>query len=67
MKPTSISIKKRLKSPIYFVAANGQGDSRITLWASVSGEEAIETNGDAVFETDQNFAEVREAFAMRGF
>lgn len=53
----SIGIKKALGSNLTWVGSRGEGDSKITLWRNVDGREAIETNGDPVFEGEAGFEE----------
>lgn len=60
MKTTnSLSIAKNLPNPT-LVASTGSGDGKLTLWSGSNGVEAIETNGDAIWEGEAGFAETRE-------
>jgi len=58
-QPTSILINKILTAPFTRVGSSGTGDSTITLWQDVDGEQAIETNGDPVLSSDYGFDQAR--------
>jgi len=58
-QPTSILINKILTAPFTRVGSSGTGDSTITLWEDVDGEQAIETNGDPVLSSDYGFDQAR--------
>jgi hypothetical protein len=58
-QPTSILIKKILTAPFTRVGSSGTGDSTITLWQDIDGEQAIETNGDPVLSSDYGFDQAR--------
>ena len=62
---SSISIRKHFGQGVELeiVGKVGQGDARMTLYRAVNtGVEAIETNGDSLWETDDGFTEAREQF-----
>jgi hypothetical protein len=56
--PASLAIieqsKLRGESPV-FVGSDGDGDSCVTLWRFSDGTEVIETNGDPIWDTDDEF------------
>lgn len=57
-EPTSIRISKMKNAEL--VVSVGNGDSKLTLWRDQNGWEAIETNGDSLFEGEEGFEEARE-------
>lgn len=57
----SIGIRKwACGQTLELVASVGDGDGKLTLFRRGDGLEAIETNGDPVFEGDTGFEELRE-------
>lgn len=56
----SIAIRGAFGGPV-IIGHCGEGDKRLTLIQdSVTGREAIQTNGDPIWEDSEGFAEVRE-------
>lgn len=58
----SIGIRKHFDPNMELtrIGSAGSGDSEITLWQDRMGHEAIETNGDPVFEGEDGFEELKE-------
>ena len=59
----SIGIRKHFDGNMELecIGSTGEGDCKMILWRSQTGQEVIETNAEPIWEGEEGFADARDA------